>query len=137
MRITRAEFEAMQARVVAHRKPWLRDVLDEATAEKDGFPDWANDKPSRERDLQDRIAKHCRDNGWLYIQSRMDRATTTVKGTPDFVILMNAGTGVLIECKVGKAKLTPEQSAWKLHAENLGHTVHVVRSFKEFLEVVK
>jgi hypothetical protein len=44
---------------------------------------------------------------------------------------------LLVECKTRLGKLSPEQLATQAWAAKLGHTVHVVRSMGEFLEVVK
>jgi hypothetical protein len=41
-----------------------------------------------------------------------------------------------VECKSRTGKLSPAQAALKHHAEKLGHTVHLVRSFEEFLGVI-
>jgi hypothetical protein len=43
---------------------------------------------------------------------------------------------LFVECKSRNGKLSPAQAALKHHAEKLGHTVSVVRSLEEFLEVV-
>ena len=51
--------------------------------------------------------------------------------------LNREGRVFLIECKTAKGKLTPEQAGMKAWAEKLGHKPEVVRSFEEFLEIVK
>lgn len=43
---------------------------------------------------------------------------------------------LLIECKTKVGKLSPEQRAVHAWAEKLGHKVHVVRTFAEFLSLL-
>jgi hypothetical protein len=66
----------------------------------------------------------------------MDRKSTTALGTPDFVVFMEARV-LLIECKSRMGKSSMAQLAWQHHAQKLGWTVHVIRSFEAFLEIVK
>lgn len=63
----------------------------------------------------------------------MAHSTFRTPGEPDFVILAEGGRALLIECKTRKGKLSPEQRAIVAWANKLGHTVHVVRSFGEFI----
>lgn len=99
----------------------------------------------RESLLHEQIMAECRRRGWLVIHSRMDKRTTTGVGTPDFVI---AGEetflgGVkkpvvwFIEAKSRKGKLRPEQAAMIAQAARFGHTIHVVRSFEDFLTTIE
>ena len=105
-----------------------------------------------EAGLHYEIIQECKRNGWLYMHSDMSRNTTITPGCPDFIILCDPvltghhyETGpefmiprvLLIECKTRTGKQTPEQLQFAAHAKKLGHTVHVVRSFEEFCEVVK
>ena len=96
-----------------------------------------DEAPMSERRLHELIEAHCRAQGWLAIHSRMDWETTLAKGVPDFVIYADRGRVITIECKSRIGKLRPEQAAWHRMAELNGHKVHVVRSFQEFLEVVR
>lgn len=99
----------------------------------------------RETDLHEQIADECKRRGWLAFHSRMDRRSTSTVGMPDFVIL---GTWIsdegtcspsvwCIECKRRLGKLSPAQQATSAWAAKLGHKIHVVRSFSEFLEVIQ
>jgi hypothetical protein len=67
----------------------------------------------------------------------MAARTHRTAGEPDFLILADGGRVLLIECKTRTGKLSPEQAALKHQAEKLGHRVHVVRSMKEFEEVIR
>lgn len=96
-----------------------------------------------ESDLHDQILAECRRRGWLAIHSRMDRKTTTACGTFDFIILTDiirygdvSQTVLLVEAKTRTGKLTVAQQALHAHARKLGHTVHVVRSFDDFLKLL-
>lgn len=92
---------------------------------------------TNESALHDAISAYCRSKGWLAIHSRMDTATTTAKGVPDFVIFADNGRVFLVECKTRLGKLSPDQAAWHAMAKRNGHEVHTVRSFEEFLETMK
>ena len=66
----------------------------------------------------------------------MSQKTARTIGEPDWTLLADRGRVFFIECKTAKSKLTPEQLAIKCWAAKLGHTVHVVRSMAEFLQIV-
>jgi hypothetical protein len=67
----------------------------------------------------------------------MDLPTTTIPGSPDFFILANDGKLLLIECKRPRGgKLSSEQLGYIQWSSRLGHTVHVVRSLEQFIEVI-
>jgi hypothetical protein len=86
-----------------------------------------------ERDLHEQILAECRSRGWIAIHSRMDRPATVAIGSPDFVILADRGRVFIIEAKSAKGKLTKEQAALRCWAEKLGHTIHLMRSYEEFV----
>lgn len=44
---------------------------------------------------------------------------------------------LFIECKAKNRKRTPEQLAFAAHANKLGHQVHLVNNFAEFMEIAK
>ena len=85
--------------------------------------------------LHDEIIRHCNSQcpRWKYIHARTDQKSTIGVGVHDFTIFLPGGRVLCIECKTRLGKLTPEQLAWKLEMEMLGHAVHVVRSFQEFI----
>ena len=88
-----------------------------------------------EAELHEAILADCRRRGWLVFYGRMDTRTSRTVGEPDFTCLCDYGRTLLIECKTAKGKLSPAQQACIAHAKKNGHTVHVVRSFREFLDV--
>ncbi len=53
------------------------------------------------------------------------------------MILLPGGRVLLMELKAGKKGLRPEQQALRRQSSYLGHVIHVIRSYKRFLEVVK
>jgi hypothetical protein len=103
----------------------------------------ANSKPpcanpaTDESKLQDDIEQYCLSKGWYPIRSRMDRPTTVMPGCPDLIIFADNGRNFQVECKAKNRKQTTEQMAAQAWLNKLGHNYHLVRSFEEFLEVVK
>lgn len=91
----------------------------------------------READLHEQIRLECAARGWLAFHGSMAHRTFRTEGEPDWVILAGEGRFFLVECKAGKGKLSTEQQGIALWASRLGHTIHVVRSFSEFLAIVK
>lgn len=91
----------------------------------------------READLHDEILAYCRAKGWPVVHSRMDVPQTSGVGTPDFVIALPRGRTVWIEAKAKGGKLRPEQLAWLAALHIHDHPARVVRSFAEFLDVIK
>lgn len=88
-----------------------------------------------EAKLQDRIDRWCRAQWpvWLVLRQRMDRKSNVAIGAHDLTIFAPGGRLLLIECKTGKNKLTPEQRNWRHMMAALGHEVHEVRSVEEFI----
>lgn len=71
MTITEAQYQEMLARCERNRgrtEPVPEDAVE------------------RESDLHDDIIALCKTNGWYYVHSRRDKATTNAVGTPDFII---------------------------------------------------
>lgn len=92
----------------------------------------------RESALHGKIISWCRSQHPIapYIHSRMDKCSTVGEGVPDFVVCYNSKV-VMIECKSRDGKLSEAQRNWKHLAFLNGCVVHIVRSFEDFLEVVK
>lgn len=90
-----------------------------------------------ECELQDRIIAHCRYKGWFVIYSGMHRKTSTPIGTPDLVIYADQERVFTIETKSNTGKQRPEQIGVQLMLEKCGHKYHLIRSFEQFLELVK
>lgn len=122
--------------VAAHQAkhfPAKRRALDAPPSDFDG----EKVSEGRERDLHAQILAHCRSQRWIAFHSAMNHKTYGTLGTPDFIILADKGRVFFIEAKTVKGKLTREQDGLKFWAAQLGTTIHVCRSFKEFLEIVK
>lgn len=92
---------------------------------------------ARESDLHDEIEKYCRQKAWICFHGSMAHRTMRTKGENDFHCLLPNGIVLFVECKTKTGKLTPEQLGLSLWMEKLGHKMHVVRSFKEFLILVQ
>ena len=103
-------------------------------------PDLAADHQTggvpRESDLHEEIFDECRRRGWIALHGSMAERSCRTLGEPDFVILADGGRVLFVECKSRTGKLSPAQAALKHHAEKLGHTVHVVRSLEDFLNLL-
>jgi len=97
------------------------------------------DAPAREMALHEQIMRHCESQWpkWKYIRARSDRQSTIAEGAQDFTIFLPAGRVLLVECKSKTGKLSPAQRDWAHEMSLLGHTVHEVRSFDEFLTAIK
>ena len=121
MSFTTTQFIAMQLRLDAGRKKKL---------------DAPADAVEREADLHEQINDYFRSKGWSVVRSRMDMRTTTAKGVADFIIFADYGRTICVECKTRLGKLSIDQLGFKMHLEKLGHVVHVVRGFSEFLAAV-
>lgn len=119
-RFTLTEYNEHQRRVAAAKQPVAAHATDEP-----------------ESKLHDAILQHCRLHGMIAIHNRMDKASTATPGAPDFVILANCGRTYLIECKSAKGKLSAAQLWFQNRCTENGHLFRVVRSFKEFLDVVR
>lgn len=135
MRMTQAEVDAYQMRH-APKQPAAKSGCD------------------KESELHEQIFAECRRRGWIALHGAMSERTHRTAGEPDFVILAKEQACVsiegealgipplmlpvvyLIECKTRTGKLSTAQVALHHHAKNLGHTVHVVRSFEEFLALL-
>ncbi len=111
---------------------------------KEGKP--AVEGCDKESELHEQIFAECRRRGWIALHGAMSERTHRTAGEPDFVILANADDHLpsylarprvfFVECKTRTGKLSPEQSAMIHHVAKLGHAIHVVRSFEEFLKLL-
>lgn len=91
----------------------------------------------REKELHNEIIKICKTGRWVYFHGSTAHATHRTLGEPDFIILLPGGKTLLVECKTQHGKTTPEQLDIIYKAKALGHTIHIVRSKKQFIELVK
>lgn len=107
------------------------------------------DAVEQEDKLHTEIIQECKRRGWIYLHGSMAHRTKRSPGEPDFVILGSVqtqwvdGTGKsweprvwFIECKSKRGKRSMDQLAMAAHASKLGHTIHVIQSFSEFLGIV-
>jgi VRR-NUC domain len=90
-----------------------------------------------EKELHSQILRHCREKQLIAFHGSMAHSTCRTAGEPDFVLMLPGGRWLAIECKSRQGKLSAAQMAISHWAQRLGHTIHVVRSFGEFLELVK
>jgi hypothetical protein len=91
----------------------------------------------KETHLQTQIVEYCRRKVWQVFYSFTHCRATRPKGEPDLHIWASGGRKFSIELKTKVGKIRPEQVATIHHAERNGHTVHVVRSFAQFLNIVE
>ncbi len=89
-----------------------------------------------EASLHDQIFDLCRQRVWIALHGSMAERSHRTLGEPDFTILADRGRVLFVECKSRTGKLSPAQAALKMHAETLGHTIHLVRSYDEFLTLL-
>lgn len=84
------------------------------------------------------IIKYCRAQypPWKYIHSRPDKRSTIATGCHDFTIFLPGGRVLCFECKDATGKLDSDQLIWRKELELLGHTVHIVRSMRDFFALL-
>lgn len=92
----------------------------------------------KESELHDRIIYYCESHWpkWKFIHCRMDKRSTIAKGAQDFTIFIPKGRTLCVECKTKDGKLDSDQMGWAHEMNKNDHTVHVVRSFEEFLALL-
>lgn len=128
-RMSQAQFNAYQARRNVKALPQMEDATD------------------READLHEQIFAECRRRGWIALHGAMSERTNRTLGEWDFTIVGNRRSEdhlnrehfafvLFVELKTRTGKLSSAQSAMHAHAAKLGHQIHVVRSFREFLELI-
>lgn len=100
----------------------------------DGLSELGDSK--KESDLHKKIIEYCKGRRWIYFHGSMAHRTHSTLGQPDFTVLANNGRVFFIECKTRTGKLSNEQRGLQLAADMLGHKIHIVRSFKEFVQLV-
>jgi hypothetical protein len=69
----------------------------------------------------------------------MDRATTTAKGVPDFIIATHLGMTLWVEAKARQKKPTIEQCETASWLRRYGHyyaLVYCIEEFKQFVEKI-
>lgn len=119
------------AQAIEHNQKVARgkgQSLSEALSDAKGCED--------ESELHNQILAECRKRMWIAFHGSMAQRTGRTLGEPDFVLIADGGRVYFIECKTAKGKLTPEQLGMKMWAEKLGHEIHTIRSFPEFITLV-
>jgi len=96
-------------------------------------PKWQD---KSEKALQKQIYSWLNLHGYFFVWSRMDKKTTGIPGTPDFVFPYK-NYFVAVECKTETGKLSMEQSIAFSSIEKQGGLCYVVRSFDQFLAIFK
>lgn len=119
-RFTQAELLAYEARRAAKM-----DII----SQSDPLP------VVKEARLHQDILTECRRRSWIAFTGSMAHRTHRSIGEPDITIICDGGKVLFVECKSKTGKIRPEQAALIAWAAKLGTTVHVVRSFKEFLSL--
>lgn len=97
-----------------------------------------DDAVLRESDLHGQIVDYCKGQfpKWKFRRARMDVKTTEEKGVEDFTIFASDNRTFHFECKARGKKRTTEQLSWALEMQLIGHEVHCIESFSEFLNVI-
>ncbi len=99
-----------------------------------------NDTPDDgpEARLQGRCLKYCKDEGYPCLSFRQSKKAIgfVTPGWPDMTILTKDGV-VFIELKSKGGRLRTEQDKLKRIFDWLGHPIHIVKSYKRFLEIMK
>lgn len=95
-----------------------------------------SDAVEQESQLHQEILADCKARGWLAFHGSMAHRTARTIGEPDFIVCADNGQVIFVECKTKTGKLSVEQQGVIAWAAKLGHTVHVVRSFVEYLHAV-
>ena len=97
----------------------------------------APDTPDKgsESELQKKCIQYCKHQGWPVFHDRSRHVNEP--GWPDLTVYLPNGKTVLVELKAKAGKLRKEQKELKLRLHFLGHTVHVVKSFKKFVSILE
>ncbi len=89
-----------------------------------------------ESTLHDQILDECKKRGWLAFHGSMAHRTFRTPGEPDFIIMLNRGRWLAVECKDREGKVTVDQAGVIAWAAKLGHQIHVTKSLEEFLKLI-
>lgn len=118
-RMTQAEYRAWLARTADLRT----DILGATCCDN-------------ESTLQREIRQWCAARNIPCGCARMDKPSTMPVGWPDMTIVLN-GRVLFIECKTRTGKRTADQQIMSKLFEMQGQTIHIVRSFEEFVQLTK
>lgn len=121
MPISQFQFSEMQARLIKN-KP---------------VPKIIGECEINEATLHDRIISDCKARRWIYFHGSMAHKAMRTLGEPDFTVLADKGRVFFLEIKSRSGKLSAEQLALKCWAEMLGHPIHTIKTYAEYLGIVK
>ena len=113
---------------------WLRSH-EARIGRREGLPQPQGDAVDMESDLHTQIAAECRRRVWLAFHGAIGKRTRRTPGEPDFVIVAEFPRVLLIECKSKTGKPSDDQLSVRTWANKLGHQVHIISSFREFLDI--
>ena len=94
-------------------------------------------KQVRESEIHKQIKGWCGRNDIDCTSGRMDKPTGRVPGEQDFTLYIPGGKPLLIEVKTANGKLSMDQERWHGKLWSKGYKVHVIRSYVEFLDLVR
>lgn len=94
--------------------------------------------PDLESTLADEIRRHCNAQWprWKIITARTDKRSTIELGAHDMTIFLPGPRTLCLELKSKTGKRTEAQLAWAAELKLCGHTVHCIRTFQEFLDLL-
>lgn len=86
-----------------------------------------------ERAVQKLIAQDLNRRDLFFWQSRMDKATRTRKGMPDFMIVLPGGRALAMEVKMPGGLISDDQQkVFTEYWDKTGEVVHIVLSFADY-----
>ena len=118
--MTHAQYLAHEAKIRAGRSGTVASVASEGP----------------EAELQQAIIAECSRRGWICLHGSMSHRTFRTPGEWDHTVLGDRGRIWFLEAKTRTGKLSTDQQAIHAWASKLGHKVHVVRSYEEFIQIV-
>jgi len=94
-------------------------------------------KAVRESEIHKQISRECHRRGFQAFHGVMGKRSRRTPGEPDYTIMLPHGKTLWVEVKTSSGNLSDDQERVAAHAWQLGHKVHVVRSFVEFRDLLK
>ncbi len=95
--------------------------------------------PGPESDLSKSIRNWVKDRGYKAIINPQNKKLSWFieAGMPDVVLFLPFGQVACFELKSKSGRLSDDQKSTKQILSWLGHTLHEIRNFKKFLEIVE
>lgn len=126
MSISSSDLIAIQARLDANRKG--------APGAAEAIPE---DAATEEDVLQAQIIEHCKQERWVVFYNLTKKKTNRPVGEPDLLCFLPGGVTLLAELKSKTGKPSEDQVIVHHCLRRNGHIVHIIRSFSQFLAVLK